>query len=570
MATYLGRIQLLAKPASEWAASDPVLLSGEIGAQDVGSSTPVLKIGDGVRPWSMLPNLLGGGGGGGGGVTFADPTAKIGIAAVNGAASSAMRSDAAPALDLAISPTWTGSHTYELAPNVAGVSMQNAALFTSGTLGVARGGTGISSFAGPNYIRAAGSTTLEEVTPSQVLADIGAAPAAHTHAASDITSGTLTVARGGTGASTLTGYVKGNGAGAFTASATIPYSDLSGAPAIPTVPVAANPSASVGLAAVNGVAATFMRSDAAPALSQAIAPVWTGAHTFKNQVVIQADGTNQSLSVTPSALTFGNTANNPTYTFLGTGVAKFSGPIHDLGYLRVCSAYGQSPASDPLGPAVEIGYVTGQNAFLYAYNRTGGAYVALTMDAASTDFKVAGATKAYVFSNGLAADNLVKMDQSKQVNFTPVTYGTIAVTGASNGYHGVQVYEGVLNPTFMSNGTAYGIFSQADGRWLINRDSATAASVGYGLTAPSFNISSSRTLKRETGAPAPAHVRDVLRKLRVHLYRLIADPTHEQIGGYAEEVHEVCPWLSHDGKTITLDRLAWLLLADWQERDAHG
>jgi hypothetical protein len=44
----------------------------------------------------------------------------------------------------------------------------------------------------------------------------------------------------------------------------------------------ANPSASVGLSAVNGSAATFMRSDAAPALSQSIAPTWTGDHAWSN------------------------------------------------------------------------------------------------------------------------------------------------------------------------------------------------------------------------------------------------------------------------------------------------
>lgn len=42
----------------------------------------------------------------------------------------------------------------------------------------------------------------------------------------------------------------------------------------------ANPTASLGLAAVNGSAATFMRSDAAPALDQAIAPTWTATHIF--------------------------------------------------------------------------------------------------------------------------------------------------------------------------------------------------------------------------------------------------------------------------------------------------
>jgi hypothetical protein len=53
-----------------------------------------------------------------------------------------------------------------------------------------------------------------------------------------------------------------------------------GAWATPAYPTGANPSDSIGLAAVNGSAATFMRSDGSPALSQAIAPTWTGSHAF--------------------------------------------------------------------------------------------------------------------------------------------------------------------------------------------------------------------------------------------------------------------------------------------------
>ncbi|NLG18944.1 MAG: hypothetical protein GX556_16585, partial [Fibrobacter sp.] len=56
------------------------------------------------------------------------------------------------------------------------------------------------------------------------------AAASHNHSASNITSGTLSVTRGGTGAGTLTGYVKGNGTAAFTASTSIPWADLSGIP----------------------------------------------------------------------------------------------------------------------------------------------------------------------------------------------------------------------------------------------------------------------------------------------------------------------------------------------------
>lgn len=52
-----------------------------------------------------------------------------------------------------------------------------------------------------------------------------------------------------------------------------------------TIPVGANPSASVGLSAVNGAASTFMRSDAAPPIDVTIAPTWVGIHTFDNQTV---------------------------------------------------------------------------------------------------------------------------------------------------------------------------------------------------------------------------------------------------------------------------------------------
>jgi hypothetical protein len=44
----------------------------------------------------------------------------------------------------------------------------------------------------------------------------------------------------------------------------------------------ANPTASIGLTAINGTANTALRSDGAPALSQSIIPTWTGFHTFNS------------------------------------------------------------------------------------------------------------------------------------------------------------------------------------------------------------------------------------------------------------------------------------------------
>jgi len=53
-----------------------------------------------------------------------------------------------------------------------------------------------------------------------------------------------------------------------------------------TAVASANPTAHVGLAAVNGTAGTLMTSDSAPALDQGIAPTWTGAHRFNAGVTL--------------------------------------------------------------------------------------------------------------------------------------------------------------------------------------------------------------------------------------------------------------------------------------------
>jgi hypothetical protein len=76
-----------------------------------------------------------------------------------------------------------------------------------------------------------------------------------------------------------------------------------------TVPAPqANPTALVGLTAVNGTATTYMRSDGAPPIDLSIAPTWTGSHIFAAGVTMQvASGTTLSFSVGTS-LTVGTTA----------------------------------------------------------------------------------------------------------------------------------------------------------------------------------------------------------------------------------------------------------------------
>jgi hypothetical protein len=89
-------------------------------------------------------------------------------------------------------------------------------------------------------------------------------------------------------------------------------------------PSGANPSASVGLAAVNGSASTFLRSDGAPALDQGIVPTWTGVHTYAPaarssgvgpymRIVTPAD-TAQTASTESIGIAMGGTNANPPLT----------------------------------------------------------------------------------------------------------------------------------------------------------------------------------------------------------------------------------------------------------------
>ena len=95
----------------------------------------------------------------------------------------------------------------------------------SGTLSVSGGGTGVATFTSGSYVKGNGTgglTTSATIPGSDISGNI-------TGNAAGLT-GTLTVAFGGTGVATLTSgsYLKGNGTGAITTSATIPGSDISG------------------------------------------------------------------------------------------------------------------------------------------------------------------------------------------------------------------------------------------------------------------------------------------------------------------------------------------------------
>ena len=76
----------------------------------------------------------------------------------------------------------------------------------------------------------------------------------------------------------------------------------------------ANPTGTVGLTAVNGTATTFLRSDGAPALSQAIAPTWTAAHVFTATGTTTSITVNQISTMTQGILVAGGTSTSTQIT----------------------------------------------------------------------------------------------------------------------------------------------------------------------------------------------------------------------------------------------------------------
>jgi hypothetical protein len=76
--------------------------SGTVTRLGIGTAGQILTVAGGTATWAA-----------GTGATFANPSASVGLTAVNGAATTAMRSDGAPALSVAIEPNWTGFHSHQ-------------------------------------------------------------------------------------------------------------------------------------------------------------------------------------------------------------------------------------------------------------------------------------------------------------------------------------------------------------------------------------------------------------------------------------------------------------------------
>lgn len=190
----------------------------------------------------------------------ANPSVTVGLTVKNGTAGTLMRSDAAPALDQTIVPTWTGIHTF------ASPSAVNTIRLISGVPRIAFLSTGNiptgSISAGIGQFIIAAENGIIQLKPTAALV-------------------ALTIALNGQMTSS---FLAGTGTRMVVASSTGALSTQ----AIPT-DGAGDPSGLIGLVAVPGTATTHLRSDGRHAIDQNIDPIWTGIHTFKSNPTFEGD-----------------------------------------------------------------------------------------------------------------------------------------------------------------------------------------------------------------------------------------------------------------------------------------
>jgi hypothetical protein len=155
----------------------------------------------------------------------------------------------------------------------------------------------------------------------------GTATASSTTNLATSVTGTLAVANGGTGAATLTGYVKGTGTTAMTASASIPVADVTGAAPLASPTFSGTPSLPTGTIGITQTALTNNTTLATTAYADAAAgaAVTGKQNTLTNSSGLAgalADETGTGSAVFAFSPTFSGTPILPTGT---TGVTQTAG-----------------------------------------------------------------------------------------------------------------------------------------------------------------------------------------------------------------------------------------------------
>jgi hypothetical protein len=277
---------------------------------------------------------------------------------------------------------------------------------------------------------AAGSWDRHDYAPANVSWSTNTFDYAGSITSATWNGNTIQVNRGGTGATTLTGYVKGSGTSALTAASTIPTTDLSGTitnaqlanSAITINGTSTSLGGSVSVGTVTSVAAT-----AGTGISVTGSPITSSGtlnitNTAPDQTVVLTAGTGIS-----------TTGTYPNFTITNTSPSSGGTVTSVTGTAPVVSSGGNTPAiSMPAATTSVSGYLTSTDWNTFNGKQAAGTYVNSVSGTTGRITSTGGVTPVIDLASGVATAGTTGSSTLIPV-VTIDTYGRVTgITTASN------------------------------------------------------------------------------------------------------------------------------------------
>jgi hypothetical protein len=335
---------------------------------------------------------------------------------------------------------------------------------------------------------AAGSWDRHDYAPANVSWSTNTFDYAGSITSATWNGNTVAVNRGGTGATTLTGYVKGSGTSALTAASTIPTTDLSGTvtnaqlanSAITINGTSTSLGGSISVGTVTSVAAT-----AGTGISVTGSPITSSGtlnitNTAPDQTVVLTAGTGISTSGT-----------YPNFTITNTSPSSGGTVTSVTGTSPVVSSGGNTPAiSMPAATSTVNGYLTSADWTTFNGKQPAGTYV--TSVAATSPITSTGGTTPTIAMPAATTSVSGYLTSTDWNTFNNKGNGTVtSVTGTAP-----VVSSGGATPAISmaaATGSVNGYLTSTDWTTFNNKGSGTVTSVSGTGTVSGISLSGTVT-----------------------------------------------------------------------------